>query len=98
MDDDPIYESGIASAIKARDGGFWCGSINGSFLFKFHPSSTVINKGKPFQYRTSIRLAYGGDGCLYMLGSRGTTTRGFSGTMGRPAIETARIAHTTRAA
>ncbi len=71
MDDDPIYENGIASAIRASDGGFWCGSINDGFLFKFHPStSTVINKGKPFQYWNLHSLAYGGDGCLYMLGGR----------------------------
>jgi len=71
MDDDPIYENGIASAVRARDGGFWCGSINDGFLFKFHPStSMVINKGKPFQYWNLRSLAYGGDGCLYMLGGR----------------------------
>ena len=51
MDSDPLYENGIASAIRAHDGGFWCGTINDGFLFKFHPStSTVINKGKAFQY------------------------------------------------
>ena len=33
MDSDPIYENGIASAIRARDGGFWCGTINDGFLF-----------------------------------------------------------------
>ncbi len=71
MDNDPIYENGIASAIKARDGGFWCGTINDGFLFKFHPStSTVINKGKAFQYWNLKSLAYGGDGKLYMLGGR----------------------------
>ena len=51
MDSDPIYENGIASAVRAHDGGFWCGTINDGFLFKFEPStSTVINKGKAFQY------------------------------------------------
>jgi hypothetical protein len=71
MDNDPIYENGIASAIKARDGGFWCGTINDGFLFKFHPStSTVINKGKAFQYWNLKSLAYGGDDRLYMLGGR----------------------------
>lgn len=71
MDTDPIYENGIASAIRARDGGFWCGTINDGFLFKFHPStSTVINKGKAFQYWNLRSLAYGGDGRLYMLGGR----------------------------
>jgi len=71
MDNDPIYENGIASAIKARDGGFWCGTINDGFLFKFHPStSTVINKGKAFQYWNLKSLAYGGNDKLYMLGGR----------------------------
>jgi hypothetical protein len=71
MDSDPLYENGIASAIRARDGGFWCGTINDGFLFKFHPStSTVINKGKAFQYWNLKSLTYGGDGKLYMLGGR----------------------------
>jgi len=71
MDSDPIYENGIASAIRARDGGFWCGTINDGFLFKFEPStSTVINKGKAFQYWNLKSLAYGNDGKLYMLGGR----------------------------
>jgi len=71
MDNDPTYENGIASAIKARDGGFWCGTINDGFLFKFHPStSTVINKGKAFQYWNLRSLTYGGDNKLYMLGGR----------------------------
>jgi hypothetical protein len=71
MDSDPLYENGIASAIRAQDGGFWCGTINDGFLFKFHPStSTVINKGKAFQYWNLKSLAYGGDGKLYMLGGR----------------------------
>ena len=71
MDSDPIYENGIASAIRANDGGFWCGTINDGFLFKFYPStSTVINKGKAFQYWNLRSLAYGGDGKLYMLGGR----------------------------
>ena len=71
MDSDPIYENGIASAIPANDGGFWCGTINDGFLFKFEPStSTVINKGKAFQYWNLKSLAYGGDGELYMLGGR----------------------------
>ncbi|HMI64577.1 MAG TPA: hypothetical protein VK517_00965 [Cyclobacteriaceae bacterium] len=71
MDSDPIYENGIASAIRARDGGFWCGTINDGFLFKFEPStSTVINKGKAFQYWNLKSLAYGDDGKLYMLGGR----------------------------
>ncbi|BBE16175.1 hypothetical protein AQPE_0312 [Aquipluma nitroreducens] len=71
MDSDPLYENGIASAIRARDGGFWCGTINDGFLFKFHPStSTVINKGKAFQYWNLKSLAYGGDGKLYLLGGR----------------------------
>lgn len=71
MDSDPIYDNGIASMIRARDGGFWCGTINDGFLFKFHPStSTVINKGKAFQYWNLKSLAYGGDGKLYMLGGR----------------------------
>lgn len=71
MDSDPLYENGIASAIRSRDGGFWCGTINDGFLFKFLPStSTVINKGKAFQYWNLKSLAYGGDGKLYMLGGR----------------------------
>ena len=71
MDDDPLYETGIASAVRAQDGGFWCGTINDGFLFKFHPStSTVINKGKAFQYWNLRSLAYGGDGKLYLLGGR----------------------------
>lgn len=71
MDSDPLYENGIASAIRARDGGFWCGTINDGFLFKFHPStSTIINKGKSFQYWNLKSLAYGGNGKLYMLGGR----------------------------
>lgn len=71
MDSDPLYENGIASVIRAHDGGFWCGTINDGFLFKFHPStSTVINKGKAFQYWNLKSLAYGGDGKLYMLGGR----------------------------
>ncbi|MBK8884211.1 MAG: hypothetical protein IPN67_18170 [Bacteroidales bacterium] len=71
MDSDPLYENGIASAIRAQDGGFWCGTINDGFLFKFNPStSAVINKGKAFQYWNLKSLAYGGDGKLYMLGGR----------------------------
>lgn len=71
MDSDPLYENGIASSIRARDGGFWCGTINDGFLFKFEPStSTVINKGKAFQYWNLKSLAYGSDGKLYMLGGR----------------------------
>lgn len=71
MDSDPLYENGIASAIRAHDGGFWCGTINDGFLFKFHPStSTVINKGKSFQYWNLKSLTYGLDGKLYMLGGR----------------------------
>jgi hypothetical protein len=71
MDSDPEYENGIASAIRAKDGGFWCGTINDGFLFKYHPStSTVINKGKPFQYWDLKSLAYGGNDKLYMLGGR----------------------------
>jgi hypothetical protein len=71
MDSDPLYENGIASAIRAGDGGFWCGTINDGFLFKFEPStSTVINKGKAFQYWNLKSFAYGGDGKLYMLGGR----------------------------
>jgi len=71
MVSDPLYENGFASAIRAADGGFWCGSINDGFLFKFHPStSTIINKGKSFQYWNLKSLAYGGDGRLYMLGGR----------------------------
>lgn len=71
MDSDPLYENGIASVIRANDGGFWCGTINDGFLFKFYPStSTVINKGKAFQYWNLRSLAYGGNGNLYMLGGR----------------------------
>lgn len=71
MDSNPLYENGIGSAIRARDGGFWAGTINDGFLFKFHPStSTVINKGKPFQYWNLKSMTYGGDGRLYMLGGR----------------------------
>ena len=71
MDDDPIYENTIASAVKAMDGGFWCGTSVDGFLFKFYPStSTCINKGKAFQYWNLRSLAYGGDGRLYMLGGR----------------------------
>jgi len=71
MDSDRLYENGIASAIRAQDGGFWCGTINDGFLFKFHPStSTVINKGKAFQYWNLKSLCYGTDGKLYMLGGR----------------------------
>jgi len=71
MDSDPLYENGIASAIRSHDGGFWCGTINDGFLFKFQPStSMVINKGKTFQYWNLKSLAYGGDGKLYMLGGR----------------------------
>jgi len=71
MDDDPLYENTIVSAIKAVDGGFWCGTSVDGFLFKFHPStSTCINKGKAFQYWNLRSLAYGGDGRLYMLGGR----------------------------
>jgi hypothetical protein len=71
MDSDPLYENGIASAIRARDGGFWCGTINDGFLFKFHPSTfTVIKKGKAFQYWNLKSLTYGSDGKLYMLGGR----------------------------
>ncbi|NND08848.1 MAG: hypothetical protein HKN87_20950 [Saprospiraceae bacterium] len=71
MDSDPLYENGIASAIRSHDGGFWCGTINDGFLFKFQPStSLVINKGKTFQYWNLKSLAYGGDGKLYMLGGR----------------------------
>jgi len=71
MDSDPIYENGIASAIRAREGGYWCGTINDGFLFKFDPStSRIINKGKTFQYWNLKSLAYGNDGKLYMLGGR----------------------------
>jgi hypothetical protein len=71
MDSDPLYENGIASVIRARDGGFWCGTINDGFLFKFLPStSAVINKGKAFQYWNLKSLTYGDDGKLYMLGGR----------------------------
>ena len=71
MDSDPLYENGIASAIRAQDGGFWCGTINDGFLFKFFPStSKVVNKGKAFQYWNLRSLAYGGDNKLYMLGGR----------------------------
>lgn len=71
MHNDPIYENTIVSAIKAKDGGFWCGTSVDGFLFKFYPStSTVINKGKAFNYWNLRSLAYGGDGKLYMLGGR----------------------------
>lgn len=71
MDSDPLYENGIASSIRARDGGFWCGTINDGFLFKFYPStSTIINKGKAFQYWNLKSLTYGAEGKLYMLGGR----------------------------
>jgi hypothetical protein len=71
MDSDPLYENGIASAIAAKDGGFWCGTINDGFLFKFEPATAaVINKGKSFQYWNLKSLAYGSDGKLYMLGGR----------------------------
>jgi len=71
MHNDPIYENTITCAIKARDGGFWCGSSVDGFLFKFYPStSTVVNKGKAFNYWLLKSLAYGGDGRLYMLGGR----------------------------
>lgn len=71
MDNDPLYENTIVSAIKARDGGFWCGSSVDGFLFKFEPSaSKVLNKGKGFNYWNLRSLAYGGDGKLYMLGGR----------------------------
>ena len=66
QDTNPLYENGIASAIRARDGGFWCGTINDGFLFKFYPStSTVINKGKGYQIFNLKSLTYGGDGKLY---------------------------------
>jgi len=71
MHNDPIYENTIVSAIRARDGGFWCGSSVDGFLFKFYPStSTVVNYGKAFNYWNLRSLAYGGDGRLYMLGGR----------------------------
>ena len=71
MHNDPIYENTILSAIQARDGGFWCGTSVDGFLFKFYPStSTVVNKGKAFNYWNLRSLAYGGDGRLYMLGGR----------------------------
>lgn len=71
MHNDPLYENTIASAIRAKDGGFWCGTSVDGFLFKFYPStSTVINKGKSFNYWNLHSLAYGGDGRLYMLGGR----------------------------
>ncbi|MFC1606418.1 hypothetical protein ACFL47_00485 [Candidatus Latescibacterota bacterium] len=71
MDDDPIYESTIVSAIKAIDGGFWCGTSVDGFLFKFYPStSSIINKGKAFNYWNLKSMTYGGDGRLYMLGGR----------------------------
>ena len=66
QDTNPLYENGIASAVRARDGGFWCGTINDGFLFKFHPStSTIINKGKGYQIFNLKGLTYGGDGKLY---------------------------------
>ncbi len=71
MDNDPIYENTIVAAIKAKDGGFWCGSSVDGFLFKFYPStSTVVNYGKAFNYWNLKSFAYGGDGSLYMLGGR----------------------------
>ncbi len=71
MDSDPLYENGIASAIPAKDGGFWCGTINDGFLFKFEPATAkVINKGKSFQYWNLKSLAYGSDEKLFMLGGR----------------------------
>jgi len=71
MDSDPLYENGIASAVPAHDGGFWCGTINDGFLIKFEPStSKVINKGKAFQYWNLKSFAYGSDEKLYMLGGR----------------------------
>lgn len=71
MHNDPLYENTIVSAIKAKDGGFWCGTSVDGFLFKFYPStSTVVNKGKAFNYWNLRSLAYGGDGRLYMLGGR----------------------------
>ena len=71
MHNDPIYENTIVSAIKAKDGGFWCGSSVDGFLFKFYPStSTVVNYGKAFNYWNLRSLAYGGDEKLYMLGGR----------------------------
>jgi len=71
MHNDPIYENTIVSALKARDGGFWCGSSVDGFLFKFYPStSTVVNYGKAFNYWNLRSLTYGGDGNLYMLGGR----------------------------
>jgi len=71
MSSDPLYENTVPAAIRARDGGFWCGSSVDGFLFKFHPStSTVINKGKAFNYWNIRSLAYGRDGKLYLLGGR----------------------------
>lgn len=71
MHNDPIYENTIVCAVKARDGGFWCGTSVDGFLFKFYPStSTVVNYGKAFNYWNLRSLAYGGDGNLYMLGGR----------------------------
>lgn len=71
MDSDPLYENGIASAIAAGDGSFWCGTINDGFLFRFDPATaSVINKGKAFQYWNLKSLAFGADGKLYMLGGR----------------------------
>lgn len=71
MHNDPIYENTIVCAIRAKDGGFWCGTSVDGFLFKFYPStSTVVNKGKAFNYWNLRSLAYGSDGRLYMLGGR----------------------------
>jgi len=71
MSNDPIYENTIMCAVRAEDGGFWCGTSIDGFLFKFYPStSTVINKGKAFNYWNLRSMAYGGDGDLYMLGGR----------------------------
>ena len=71
MDNDPLYENTITCAVRAKDGGFWCGTSVDGFLFKFLPStSTVINKGKAFNYWELGSMAWGGDGRLYMLGGR----------------------------
>lgn len=75
MDTDPLYENGIGAAIPAKDGGFWCGTINDGFLFKFYPStSTVINLGKAFQFWNLKSFTYGGDNNLYMLGGNDEQT------------------------
>jgi hypothetical protein len=71
QDNDPIYENTITCAIRAKEGGFWCGTSLDGFLFKFYPStSTVINRGKAFNYWNLRSMAYGGDGNLYILGGR----------------------------